>query len=587
MKKDKRIISLCLILMLICLSLTGCKKKIITYPADAYRDIYSEIEIIDDDNLIDIEDIYPPDTNIPSYSDDDDDNNTYTSSDEIDDTDDEEDNDLGIDMPGGRVYNVSAFGAKGDGKTDDSPAINEAIRVAKIYTKRHSDKKAEIRFEKNKTYAIKSRGNQTSPGHGLISLYEARNITLAGDNTTLEGLPTNPYLYIEYSSNVHIKGFNFNYDTPVACTAKVVEKAEGGVVFEVPEWYAECARKSPVFPESQAPFAIEANGLRHHRYVSKATVIDKTHVMLDASFDIGAMVYIPTPGYAHCGNIAFQVLHNPGTVTFENMNIWNASQFVFQLNSNTGDVNYINVRLAPKDSSSSATVAWRDVIHSKDNRQPLSFDRCVFKGTHDDIFNLSNTMCQIVDVGDDNEIRIVGLDYANGEYATLQEGDTAEVIDPYTGKFYGTAKVAEIIVQTASNIRIRLDRNLNLEGGEYIYFNDLANPGTKAVNCEFDGTYRIKGMSTFENCKFNTLVMWIAYSGMNSQVEGPIPHDITFNNCTFTADMYTDNNVFSFNCETIGGDKDVEYHIRNIVFNKCSFAYPGMIDKNFPYITIK
>ena len=566
--------------------MTGCKTKVITYPEDKYKDIYSDIVISgEDENLIDVDDIYSPDIDDIDHVFD---NNTSSEDDpNIEDEDSEilkEIDDLGFDIAGGRAYKVSAYGAKGDGKTDDGPAINEAIRDAQLYIKLYPTKNAEIRFESNKTYAVKSRGESTNPGGGLISFYETKNITLKGNNTTIEGLPTSPYLYIQKCSNINVKGFNFTFDTPVACVATAVAATSNRTEFEVPKWYADCARKY-TFSIEQVPFAIATGGLRHHKFFTTVEEIDDTHVAFDSYFPVGTAVYLPTPGYSHCGNIAFQVLHNTGTVTFEDINIWNASRYVFQINSNDGIINFLNVKLAPKDSSSCDTVAWRDVIHAKDNRQKLNFDKCVFKGTHDDIFNLSCTMTQIVELEEDNELRLYGLDYAEGVCPNIQEGDTVEVIEPYTGKFCGEARVVEVI----ANNRIRIDRDLQLEGGEYLYSKQLANPGTTVTNCEFAGTYRIKGSSTFENCKFDVLTMWFGYSGQNSRVEGPVGQGITFNNCAFTATMHPEGSVvIGFGCETIGGDPNTEYQVRDIVFNKCNFAYDGMLDTSKPYdVTVK
>ncbi len=605
MKNTKCLIAICLIVALVLTPLTGCR-KVITYPDDVYSDIYSDIVIggnkdseEEDDDLLNNDILNDDDALLNNNSSD---NTTTTTSSGngviVDDTyfDDSdlmtEDTDkLGVNITGGKAFYVKDFGAKGDGKTDDGISVNKAINAAKSYTAKNAGKRAEVRFEKDKTYVLKTKDDSVSPGSGLISIYEAENITLVGNNATIQGLPNKGYMLIDRSSKIHVKGLNFNYDTPVAYTAKTISSGGGKAVFEVPKWFADCARKTTSYPTNA--FAIKTGGRRDHAYVTTATAVDDTHVEITFTTNTpkaGDYMYLPTPGYSHTG-IAFQALHNHGEVTFEDINIWNAAQFVFQVNSNYASINWKNVKLVPKDANASDTVAWRDVIHAKDNRQKLSFDKCIFKGTHDDIFNLANTMCQIVEIEDDNEIRIVGLDYENGEYTRIQEGDTVAIIDPYTGAWYGEAKVSEVIVQTTKNIRIRLDKKFNLVGGEYIYFKDLASPGTTITNCEFEGTYRVKGSTTFENCKFKVLSMWIAYSGQNSRVEGPIPENITFKNCDFKApaQSFVDEKkgVFSLTCETIGGDPNTEYHIKNIVFDGCTFQYNEMINRANPYITIK
>jgi len=262
---------------------------------------------------------------------------------------------------------------------------------------------------------------------------------------------------------------------------------------------------------------------------------------------------------------------------------------------NLHDNNYKNVKLAPKDENSSATVAWRDVIHAKDNRKKLTFDKCVFKGTHDDIFNISNTMCQVAEIGEDNEIMFVGLDYANGDYAQVYEGDTVVAIDPYIGKYFGEAKVVSVSYNAKGKF-IKLDRDLGLEGGEYIYFKELASPGTTMKDCIFDGSYRIKGSSIIENCDFTVVAMWSSYSGQNSRTEGPIPSDIIYRNCSFKQPKNTaETPRIGFGCSTIGGEgvglgtntEFEEYHVKNIIFENCKFAYPDILERTNPYVIIR
>lgn len=498
-----------------------------------------------------------------------------------------------------KVFKVESFGAKGDGKTDDGVSVNDAIQEAIYYTSQDSQRSAVVQFGKNKTYRVQKQNFAGSASNASLYVSGARNLTIQGDNTTLIGLPNWRYLQVESCENTTVDGFNFTLDRPVAVRATVTKKSGLDVTFEVPAWFATCVAENKL-PDNV--FAIPANYKRDHAWIESCAKVDSTHVrftfrhgsvVTDTYMPIGGKVDLPTPGYAHNG-VAFRIAGSGNNVHLKNFYIWNASQFVFAVNGNTGDggLYFENVNLTPKDKNACPTVAWRDVIHAKDNTCKLYFNKCTFEGTHDDIFNISNTILEVESFynNDKKELELSGLDYS-GNYHQLYRGDHIVAFNPKTDKYYGETTISEVVEQKGSTIHIKLKDDLKLETGAYLYVKERA--GAASIkNCVFNGTFRIRTPGTVaENSVFRMLVMWTGYEGNNASVEGPIPENITYKNCTFTNAPGTvaSGERMNFDCNLLqaGNPVATSYRTKNIRFESCRFAYKGIINEKNPAVTLK
>ena len=82
---------------------------------------------------------------------------------------------------GTKVFQVESYGAKGDGKTDDGPAIAAAINAAK----QDSSSKKVVQFKANTTYRVISVPNTSASNRFVMNLANAENITVQGSNTKL------------------------------------------------------------------------------------------------------------------------------------------------------------------------------------------------------------------------------------------------------------------------------------------------------------------------------------------------------------------------------------------------------------------
>ena len=506
---------------------------------------------------------------------------------------------ISIGLSSGKNFFPEAYGAVGDGVTDDTVAINATIRKACLYSEKTGAPYV-ISFSKS-SYAINSQ----------IKIQNVENVTLQGSNTELIGSPSG-YMQISGSENIKVSGLNFNYDTPVACRAKVtnrevVDVSEGLsskkriITFEVPEWYIDAVENNILATDS---FAIPANERRDHSYIDSIEKIDSTHVKvifkdkspngwsimrteselpsaLNTDYRCTNYVDLPTPGYSHSGN-AIQLINNKGEIELENCNIWNASQFVFQITNNSGNIKLTNTNVTPKNSEACPTVAWRDVVHAKDNRGALIVTDCNFGGTHDDIFNISATMCRVDEIENGTSLTLYGLDYG-GNFVDIKVGDTLVAINPATDKYYGEATVI-----SADVLNIVIDKDLGIEQGAYVYFKELAAPGSTINGGEFNGTVRIRASgTTITDAKFTVLQMWTAYEGNNGPWEGPIPENITYKNCEFVNANNERYKRITFECKKLDGTKAENYAVDNIVFDGCTFENDNMIDRDNAGVIIR
>lgn len=133
-----------------------------------------------------------------------------------------------------QVFNVVAFGAVGDGRSDDGPAIQQAIDAAIA-----AGPGAEVALEAGKTYRLGPQRTELA----ALRIGKAKGMTIAGNGATLLAHPANRTLSIFDSSAVVVRDLTLDYNPLPYTQAKLtkVDFERGVVQFRVEPGYADPA----------------------------------------------------------------------------------------------------------------------------------------------------------------------------------------------------------------------------------------------------------------------------------------------------------------------------------------------------------
>lgn len=590
MKKQKAIVFLLSTVLL--LTASGCQKP----TKNVYKEIYEEMEVDPTQVPGYTETVSDPEDNSSVSSDDD---NDYVSSDHIDSSD----------KKPVKTLNVKDFGAKGDGVTDDGEAIATAVKALYNY-----GEGSKLVFEKNRTYYVS--GNTQI----ALSLIELKGITVEGDNTTilLDGTNGRGYLEVRNCENVTVQGFNFdlkvrahfvgtvigtynkdatgdyidikadrdfgNYDEYIYANKEGSNKNFGMVVYEN-------GRTSRDYLMVYSMKALDKKAGTYRYYLDfKSTMVANTEGNAK-SLKLNDKVMLPTPNLSHFDENSVYI-HNNSNCTLKNINIWNSQSFVVSVRYNTGPITFDHVNTVPAPDEKVNFCSWRDTYHCKANSGKLVWKNCTGSGSYDDTFNICSSIMYVSKVYKNNEVECVWQE-TNGSYdRTPVPGDKVVIWDTATGKLIGRTTIHRV-VSAETNHYVFKDNLKGMKSGENINiaFESHCAPNSEIIDCNFEGTMRfLAGPLTIKNTVFRAAKIWITSI---SNIEGPLPNNIVFENCTF--DPYQNFPTFldisSSHPELVW--KAGDYRLENIKFTNCKgltkscFQNSDNFDPNSPnYITV-
>lgn len=498
------------------------------------------------------------------------------------------------------VIKVSEHGAVGDGKTDDSVAIDAALDMAKM--KGRDGASVVLEFEKDKAYYFKEMNRESS----IFDLEGYKNLTVCGDNTTLlldKSMNLVHWFNVNESENIKIQGFNLKLAQPMYTLSKVdavsltdepylditterslgitetftagyIESHGASYAFALP--YTGDVNRMHIYVNSIEPLDATANKYRVHiRYYDDHET--KIKYMMDN--DLPFMVGIPGWGrYGDDDGSGAVVVTNTTNLEMQDINVWSSPTMVFHMRNNYGEIHMQNCNVTTEPGTDDVLASWVDIFHIKENRAKFIIEDSTFEKAQDDVFNFSTTNLLVDEVVSETEVKLV-CKQLGGYWMPLEVGDTITFIHEKAGHFVGRTRIKEVKEQ-GEITHIVVEDALPMVGiGVAAYVDSLGQPGSVIRNCKISGTYRFRTEITIEDCELNTVYAWIDNYPTN---EGPIPRNITFKGCKFNSIKADDPSVCYISSEymmQIGAQTiptsgiPAYYSADNIVFEDCDIDH--------------
>lgn len=494
--------------------------------------------------------------------------------------------------PAEKTYYLKDFGAVGDGVTNDEDKIScaiDAINVAKS--------SAKLIFEADKTYYCE---NSEGYNRAIIQLENCSHVQIEGNQSKIVAEAPLSFIYTNGTTDCSVSGLKLTYGVrpyfmAVNGTEINTSTEPWSCVMEIGEGMAEkylgltqigqSVEVNVNGNNSNAFGIMESSTARPYLFLNKYELVGKDKIKIYFNKDASKYTKVrmeeldekrlicPTPNVGHMVEHAIS-LRGDTNLTMQDIDMYSSCKFAVELINAEGFVQFEDFNIIPDPDLKGTNeetdfTSWRDGWHLKENRAKVTWRSCEATGLQDDIFNISSSIMWVKEVLSDNQINMYWDETGGPFRAELKKGDKIKILNVSTGEIIATTSVSRLIRRAGSDNIIELEDSIkNLPSGENIkvLFESLVAPGSVIENCSFNGTYRFRGPITVSNTTFVTKRLWLDVLNEN-WLEGPIPKDILFKNCTFVFESSNAKYVHAtaYNTNT----SDNAYHLKNIVFDSC------------------
>ena len=452
------------------------------------------------------------------------------------------------------VLHVQDFGAVGDGKTDDGPALRKLFEKASAL-----NRPAKIVFEENGTYYL---GKEENHPIGSLFLDRASDLIVDGNNSLLLVDPNRRPIELYRCKNVTIRNFQIDY-SPLPYTQGRIMKIDnlnGYLEFKADEGYPQpYVRDDSYYVDGRVSDCTTINGENLKFY--------QGHSRISGVKDLGGKTYAVTyrmhrQDKARIGDYFVMKVWSP-----EMEGIYNSSLKPSEFGEHYV-TNYANIQVNHSESvtieniisyaSPQMTVCARscpdlvirrliitrrpgrvlagcsDGIHLKGNeRQPL-IENCYIEGTLDDAIHIKISGDKVEEVASARKLRVSHMDTRDN--TNLGIGKTVMVFDPEENRQLAMAVITDF--EHLDNRRgwVTLDKDIeNIKPGIRLYLQ--AENEAIIQNCQF-GTQLQRAIlthqpTTVRNCAIIDNGKGLDQSLSTRGIEGPPSQRVIFDNVTF------------------------------------------------------
>lgn len=474
--------------------------------------------------------------------------------------------DTGPAVAAGQAVRVSDFGAVGDGRTDDGPAIRAALAAAHA-----SRRPTRVVFEPA-TYRLEPWDEHWYALH----LLGARDVTLDGNGATLLVHPASRVLFLERCERVTVRGFTVDYD-PLPCTQ--------GDVLEVnvdEGWFT--LRLHAGYPEPPSQGWIEENGgagdWRHGvftdgprgRFTHAWTPVERVEPLAGREYRIdvpaGSRDSLRAVRVGHCfamrvpcitaerkaalfaqgqgaadrgvflkgGPLSNIRLAHTRDCTLEDIRQVMAPDMGVHLFDTRGTV-LRRVHAMRKPGTDRLMAGMSDGVHCKGNLDGPTFEDCSFEALGDDSINISHHPEVVLEQRGPREVLTQYGDIMWFD-SPVAAGDLLEAFDPVQGVVLGEARIEQVEFVANQQRMLTLDRDLpTMREARAGAFDDatqlyrLPTGRFRISGCTFRSQLKtamlVRRGGTIEGCDVRDCAYGVTAYNCERFREGPFPRDLT------------------------------------------------------------